>query len=83
MATAPGWKVQGIGTGLIQWVLDDLQEYDLIRPIWCDDKVKSSAFYQGLGWQEVWEDFANGNAGLTVKILKGILQKEPKRDDSA
>ncbi|QUY45519.1 GNAT family N-acetyltransferase [Acaryochloris marina] len=34
MATAPAWRNQGIGTRMIRYLLEDLQESDLARPIW-------------------------------------------------
>lgn len=70
MATALGWRSQGIGTRIIRYLLEDLQESDLIRPIWCNARVESAKFYRNLGWREVSERFANGNAGLSVRMLK-------------
>lgn len=70
MATAPGWRNQGIGTRIIQYLLKDLQESDLIRPIWCNAKVESAKFYRNLGWREVSGRFANRNAGLSVRMLR-------------
>lgn len=61
MATAPGWRNQGIGTGIIRYLLKDLQESDLNMPIWCNARVESAQLYRRLGWQEVSVDFNNGN----------------------
>ena len=70
MATAPGWRNQGIGTGLIRYLLADLQESNQIRPIWSNARVSSARFYRELGWREVSEQFENGNAGPSVMILR-------------
>ena len=70
MATAPGWRNQGIGTRMIRHLLVDLQKSDLTRPIWCNARVESAKFYQNLGWREVSGRFANGNAGLSVRMLR-------------
>ncbi|ABW33370.1 GNAT family N-acetyltransferase [Acaryochloris marina] len=70
MATAPGWRNQGIGTGLIRYLLEDLQESNQARPIWSNARVSSARFYRELGWREVSEQFENGNAGLSVTMLK-------------
>ncbi|WP_249370284.1 GNAT family N-acetyltransferase [Acaryochloris marina] len=71
MATAPDWRNQGIGTGLIQYLFEDLQKSDQVRPIWSNARVSSAKFYRELGWREVSEQFENGNAGLSVQMLRG------------
>lgn len=70
MATAPGWRNQGIGTGSIQHLLEDLQESNQVRPIWLNARLSSARFYRELGWWEVSEQFENGNAGLSVTMLR-------------
>lgn len=70
MATASDWRNQGIGTGLIRYVFADLQESNQIRPIWLNARASSARFYQDLGWREVSEKFENGNAGLSVAMLR-------------
>ncbi|WP_261891708.1 GNAT family N-acetyltransferase [Acaryochloris marina] len=70
MATAPGWRNQGIGTGLVLCMLEDLQESNQTRPIWSNARVESARFYRELGWREVSEQFENGNAGPSVIILR-------------
>ncbi|MGR3279538.1 GNAT family N-acetyltransferase [Acaryochloris marina NIES-2412] len=66
----PGWRNQGIGTGLIQHLLEDLQEFNQVRPIWSNARVSSARFYRDLGWREASEQFENGNAGLSVMMLR-------------
>lgn len=70
MATAPDWRNQGVGTGLIRYMFVDLQETDQVRPIWLNARVSSARFYRELGWREVSEQFENGNAGLSIMILR-------------
>ncbi|WP_299484823.1 GNAT family N-acetyltransferase [Acaryochloris sp. IP29b_bin.137] len=70
MATAPGRRNQGIGTGLIRYMFVDLQESNQTRPIWSNARVSSARFYRELGWWEVSEKFENGNAGLSVTMLR-------------
>ncbi len=70
MATAPGWRNQGIGTGLIRVLLEDLQESNQVRPIWSNARLSSARFYRKLGWRDVSEQFENGNAGLSVMMLR-------------
>lgn len=68
--TAPDWRKQGIGTEMLWYVLADLMQNDLSRPIWCNAMVESARFYRRLGWQKVSEVFVNGNAGLSVRMLR-------------
>ncbi|UJB73280.1 GNAT family N-acetyltransferase (plasmid) [Acaryochloris sp. 'Moss Beach'] len=70
MATAPGWRNQGIGTGMIRYLFKDLRASDQVRPIWSNARVSSAKFYRELGWREVSEQFENGNAGLSVQMLR-------------
>lgn len=78
VSTAPGWKEQGIGTGLIQFLMGDLQEYDLMRLIWCNARMKSSAFYREFGWQEVSEVFVRECRAIGTDVQKGIAAEPPK-----
>ncbi|WP_315874911.1 GNAT family N-acetyltransferase [Acaryochloris marina] len=49
MATDPGWRNQGIGTGMIQCLLENLRESDQVRPIWSNARISSTRFYWELG----------------------------------
>ncbi|WP_249370358.1 hypothetical protein [Acaryochloris marina] len=55
---------------MIRYLFKDLRESDQVRPIWSNARVSSARFYRELGWWEASEQFENGNAGLSVQMLR-------------
>lgn len=73
MATAPDLRKQGIATGMLQYLPEDLREFDQVRPIWSNARVESARFFRNLGWRKVLERLANDSIDsctLAVSLAK-------------
>lgn len=74
MATAPEWRSKGIGRRIIDFMISDLEKDEQLKHIWCNCRVQSSGFYKKMGWREASNQFINGNAGLSVKMVREFFK---------
>ncbi|WP_044198257.1 GNAT family N-acetyltransferase [Dyadobacter tibetensis] len=58
-ATLATWRGKGLGTRLLQRVIDLAQENKMKR-IWCDARADALPFYQRFGFQSFGEPFFKG-----------------------
>ncbi|MGR3279383.1 GNAT family N-acetyltransferase [Acaryochloris marina NIES-2412] len=70
MATSSEWRNRGIGRKLINYMISDLKQDIQLKYIWCNCRVQASGFYKKMGWREASHQFINGNAGLSIKMVK-------------
>lgn len=79
MATSENLRNRGIGRAMIEYLLEDLEQNEQLKTIWCNSRVKSLGFYKKMGWREASQQFVNGNAGLSLKMVR--IFSQTKQDD--
>lgn len=82
MATAPEWRSKGIGRRIIEFMISDLEKDDQLKHIWCNCRVQSSGFYKKMGWREASNQFINGNAGLSVKMVREFFKSSHSNNEN-
>lgn len=82
MATSSEWRNRGIGRKIIQYMISDLKQDDQLKYIWCNCRVQASGFYEKMGWKEASHQFINGNAGLSVKMVREFFIPSHKKNEN-
>lgn len=82
MATAPNWRFKGIGRRIIHYMISDLARDNQLKFIWCNCRVQSSGFYKKMGWREASNQFINGNAGLSVKMVREFFVQNQNNNEN-
>ncbi len=80
MATAEKFRNSGIGRTMIEFLLADLKKNNQLKTIWCNSRVTSLGFYKKMGWRESSQQFVNGNAGLSLKMVRVFQPNHPEHD---
>ena len=82
MATSLNWRNRGIGRKIIQYMISDLEQDNQLKYIWCNCRVQAAGFYEKLGWREASHQFINGNAGLSIKMVKEFANQYQKNNEN-
>jgi GNAT superfamily N-acetyltransferase len=76
MTTDSGWQSRGIGTALLQYLIDwAITDPPIFQPIsifWCNARVPAIAFYERLGWTVASDEFVFPTAGPHRKMVRRL-----------
>jgi GNAT superfamily N-acetyltransferase len=63
-ATRPDWQRRGVGTLLLNWVIDRARAAGATT-LWCDARLDAAAFYRRFGMEAVGQTFYKGPVPYT------------------
>jgi L-Ala-D/L-Glu epimerase len=73
MAVLAPVRSLGIGKQLVGYCLDYIQSQGG-QMLWCNARVSALAFYQGLGFQTIGEEYLSPESGPHVQMFRVIAQ---------